>query len=305
MQRALSPVHLAPALLLGAALAGCGSDPEPAHIWPIGGTDAVRAMSSSFGPRLQTARDGRYDFHRGIDIPAPLGTPILAIADGKVRLSGRESDDSEINVQLEHCGEGGKCFYSKYIHLAIPLVEVGDEVSQGDTIGYSGLSSDSRFPHLHFEIRDEQPNEEYCVHPLRFLPTPSWLPPSIEILSVDDSDPSQVEVEVEAILPSVAPGLVQVVVTTSNRESGETLEERVFDYDAWNRKYTGPMREHSADNPDLEDIHVEPEVFNAESPVYTIRFQFKSLAGAPRREDLDITARAIDVNGNHAEARAP
>jgi hypothetical protein len=287
-------------------LAGCGSDFEKDDfVWPVGGTDELRPMSSTFGPRLQHAQNDRYDFHRGIDIPVFLGAPVYSVASGKVLRAGRDPGFNDINVQVEHCRSDGDCIYSTYLHLTLAVVEAGDLVAQGEQVGRSGMSSDSHFPHLHFEIREGSPEQEYSVHPLRFLPTPSWLPPSLTFVSVDTSDPSSVTAEVEVTLPAVTPGLMQVAVKTARRSTGETLEERVFDYDEWNRKYTTDKDPNAADENAHEGIRIAPTEFTQESSAYTLRFRFRALQGTANADDLEITARALDVHGNEAEVSAP
>ncbi|WP_437903713.1 M23 family metallopeptidase [Sorangium sp. So ce327] len=301
----MKPSSLAPVLALSALAAGCGSEPEgPDLVWPIGGTDEIQPMSSSFGPRLQTSRDGVYDFHRGIDIPTVMGTPVYAVADGKVIRAGRYEDFEDVVVQIEHCDQPGACLYSNYIHLTMPLVETGDQVGRGQHIGYTGLAASSLFPHLHFEIREGGHEKAYCVHPLRFLPTPGGLPPALSLRRTDEDSTSSVSVEVEATLPGISPGLVELAVATSSRSTGEVIEERVFNYEEWNRKYTGEGDATTIDEQSLGGIRVEPAKFNAQSAAYVIGFRFSDLGGTATSDDLQITARARDVDGHVVEARA-
>ncbi|AUX35809.1 MULTISPECIES: M23 family metallopeptidase [Sorangium] len=297
---------LAPVLALAAALAGCGSDPEgPDLVWPIGGTDEIQPMSSSFGPRLQASRDGVYDFHRGIDIPTPMGTPVYAVADGKVTRAGRYDDFEDVVVQIAHCDAPGACFYSTYIHLAMPLVETGDRVGRGEHIGYTGLAASSLFPHLHFEIRDGGTAKVNCVHPLRFLPAPAGLPPALAVRRTDKDSTSSVTAEVEVTLPGIAPGLIEVAAATERRSTGEVIEERVFNYDEWNRQYTAEGDAAIIDEQSLGGIRIEPAKFNAQSSAYVVAFRFSNLDGTASADDLRITARARDVNGHVVEASAP
>ncbi len=296
-------------LALCAALTGCGSDPEGVDsVWPIGGTDELQPMSSSFGPRIQASRDGVYDFHRGIDIPTVMGTPVYAIADGTVLRAGRDPAFTDVAVQLEHCDEKRTCFYSSYIHLTMPLVEAGDEVSRGQHIGYTGLAADSRFPHLHFEVREGGPEQVNCVHPLRFLPTPGGLPPVLALRRTDEDTPSNVTAEVDVTLPAASPGLLEVAVSTSNRATGELIHERVFNYEEWNRKYTteaGSGTTAPIDDQTHEYIRIEPAKFNVESSVYAIGFRFSNLDGTASTDELRITARARDVHGHVVEVSIP
>ncbi|XXT16824.1 M23 family metallopeptidase [Sorangium sp. So ce429] len=306
MKPSRKPSYLAPLLALSAAVAGCGSDPEGADlVWPIGGTDEMQPMSSSFGPRLQASRDGVYDFHRGIDIPTVMGTPVYAVAAGKVTRAGRYKDFDDVVVQIEHCDAAGACFYSTYVHLTLPLVEAGDEVGRGQHIAYTGLAASSLFPHLHFEIREGGTEKVFCVHPLRFLPTPGGLPPALAARRTDDDSTSTVSVEVEATLPGISPGLLEVAVTTSNRSTGEVIEERRINYDDWNREYTDEGDAAVIDQESLGGIRIEPAKFNAESSAYVIAFRFSNLDGTASADDLRITARARDVSGHVVEVDAP
>ncbi|WP_437776579.1 M23 family metallopeptidase [Sorangium sp. So ce1097] len=306
MKPSRKPSYLATLLALAAIAAGCGSDTEgPDLVWPIGGTDEMQPMSSSFGPRLQTSRDGVYDFHRGIDIPTPMGTPVYAIGDGRVTRAGRYDDFDDVVVQIEHCDVGDACFYSTYVHLAMPLVEAGEQVGRGQHIGYTGLAASSLFPHLHFEIREGGTEKVYCVHPLRFLPAPRGLPPAIAVRRTDQDSTSSVSVEVEATLPGIAPGLLEVAVATSNRSTGEIIEERAINYDEWNRKYSAEGDAAIIDQESLGGIRIEPAKFNARSAAYVIAFRFSNLDGTASADDLRITARARDVSGHEVEVSLP
>lgn len=101
-------------------------------------------ISSWFG--MRDIGEGM-EFHRGLDFAHPQGTPIRAIADGEVIISGWH--DSWGNyVRIEH--ENGYC--SLYAHNVSNSVKVGDRVKQGDIIALVGTTGRSTGPHLHFEI---------------------------------------------------------------------------------------------------------------------------------------------------------
>ena len=87
-------------------------------------------------------------YHHGIDLAAPKGTAIHAIASGKVEFAGRYPDGAEV-VRIRH--EDGSV--SLYAHLSTDLdVKVGDRVSAGQVIGQVGMTGHTTGPHLHFEI---------------------------------------------------------------------------------------------------------------------------------------------------------
>ena len=85
----------------------------------------------------------------GIDIRAPVGTPIKAAADGKVIfVGGIRCCSYGLYVEVRH--DGG--FTSLYGHLRGFAVENGDEVKAGQVLGFAGLTGRTTGPHLHFEI---------------------------------------------------------------------------------------------------------------------------------------------------------
>lgn len=135
--------------------------------WPVSFSNPQNLFSDGFGPRLKTSDSGRYDFHRGIDIPGTESDEIIAIADGevyRVYLDGDPSSsypDSGNVVIIKHNLDDSFIFheeeinyyYSLYMHLSSISVAAGDAVSTGDTVGYIGHTGDTDFDHLHFEIR--------------------------------------------------------------------------------------------------------------------------------------------------------
>lgn len=118
--------------------------------------------------------------HTGIDIDAPLNTPVLAAADGKViwagtgLLSGVEgaSDGYGIAVAIKHdFGFNGKRLYSVYAHMSGLTVVDNQVVKAGDQIGIVGNTGHTTGPHLHFEVRlgtnifDNTRNPELWIAP--------------------------------------------------------------------------------------------------------------------------------------------
>lgn len=88
--------------------------------------------------------------HYGVDMAAPLGTPIHAAADGTVRFAGREHGYGRV-VILRHF-EGYSTRYA-HMHRFAKGLHDGEHVRQGEIIGYVGESGEATGPHLHFEIR--------------------------------------------------------------------------------------------------------------------------------------------------------
>lgn len=91
---------------------------------------------------------GFHLFHLGVDLAAPLGTPIKPIAQGIVERVEYGRWGFGNSVLLDH-GSGLKSFYA---HLGRIGVKQGDEVSIGSSLGTVGLSGRTTGPHLHLEI---------------------------------------------------------------------------------------------------------------------------------------------------------
>jgi murein DD-endopeptidase MepM/ murein hydrolase activator NlpD len=87
--------------------------------------------------------------HWGVDLPFPEGTPVVAAFDGIVRISTYNNGGYGNVVVLRHDNR----LETYYAHLYRRLVNPGQIVKAGDTIGLGGNTGRSRGPHLHFETR--------------------------------------------------------------------------------------------------------------------------------------------------------
>jgi peptidoglycan DL-endopeptidase CwlO len=125
-------------LPLGAIKAGSGS-----MIWPVDGP-----IASGFGPRTI---EGSYEYHPGIDIAVPEGTPIRAALTGTVAFTEPEASSGGYGnyTCIDHGGGLSTC----YAHQSAFAVSAGDPVQQGEVIGYSGCTGYCLGPHVHFEVR--------------------------------------------------------------------------------------------------------------------------------------------------------
>lgn len=93
------------------------------------------------------------DVHPGVDIACPIGTPVRAVADGKVVAAGVYSQTGEKYLMIRfHRGEKVQTLFFA-THLSQVLVRIGEEVTRGQKVALSGNSGWSTGPHLHFEIR--------------------------------------------------------------------------------------------------------------------------------------------------------
>lgn len=116
-------------------------------VWPV--AHEYFTISSPFGPRRHPVT-GKQDFHAGIDIPAPMGTPVLAAASGEVAGVGEHPRLGRY-VKITH-GDGS---YSLYGHLQKWTVAMGKQVQAGERIGLVGSTGRSTGPHLDFSIRKD------------------------------------------------------------------------------------------------------------------------------------------------------
>lgn len=95
---------------------------------------------------------GSRKWHNGVDLPAPIGTPIMAPWDGVIERAW--FDDLNGNaIRMSHAGLAGVSGTS-YAHLDgfAPGIEDGVHVLAGDVIGYVGNTGGSTGPHLHFVV---------------------------------------------------------------------------------------------------------------------------------------------------------
>ncbi len=104
-------------------------------------------ISSYFGPRRDPF-DGHLEFHPGLDVAAPVGTPIHAVASGVVVFSGKHSGYGKM-VEINH----GNGYATRYAHDSKLLVHVGEQVKVGQVIARIGSTGRSTGPHVHFEVR--------------------------------------------------------------------------------------------------------------------------------------------------------
>ncbi len=101
--------------------------------------------------RLRAALNGSYEFHPGIDIAVPSGTPIRAAAAGTVVFT--ESESSSGGYGNYTCIDHGGGLSTCYAHQESFAVCAGQSVSQGQVIGYSDCTGYCFGPHVHFEVR--------------------------------------------------------------------------------------------------------------------------------------------------------
>jgi murein DD-endopeptidase MepM/ murein hydrolase activator NlpD len=101
--------------------------------------------------------------HQGIDIAGPIGTPVVAAADGVIIDASFHSGGYGNKIDIQHT-DGS---ITRYGHNNRLIASVGQQVKQGQHISDLGNTGRSTGPHLHFEVH---PGGGSAVNPLAYLP---------------------------------------------------------------------------------------------------------------------------------------
>lgn len=135
-------------------------------------------LTSPFGSRINPFTRNT-DFHKGLDLSAPTGTPIYAAADGVVSYAGRFPLRQSVNwwrfgnvVVINHSDR----FITIYGHCDTVRVRAGDRVRQGQTVATVGSTGWSTNSHLHYEVRTdlEQPGTYIPIDPRIYILNYQW-----------------------------------------------------------------------------------------------------------------------------------
>ena len=124
---------------------------DPPTIAPIAGTFKI---TSSYGQRMHPIQQVK-KMHQGIDIKAPIGTPVVATAAGTVIKTEYDKDGYGKYIVIRH----DEHYETVYSQLSEFRVTPGQEVAQGEVIGLVGNSGLSTAPHLHYEVRKDGQHE--------------------------------------------------------------------------------------------------------------------------------------------------
>jgi murein DD-endopeptidase MepM/ murein hydrolase activator NlpD len=117
------------------------------------------SINSPFGARNDPIND-QTGVHEGIDLGAPMRTPVKASALGRVTFAGWEGRYGRL-VKIDH----GLGVETRYAHLDKVMVKVGQKIGPDTVLGLLGNSGRSTGPHLHYEVRiDDRPRD-----PMRFI----------------------------------------------------------------------------------------------------------------------------------------
>lgn len=142
-----------PARKLSTLKTGSTSIPS---IWPVMGK-----LRSGVGVRSNPFGGSSLEYHKGQDISAPSGTPVVAAADGNIVIAGWLRGYGQV-VYIDH----GNGITTRYGHLSRIDVTEGQTIKQGERLGLVGSTGRSTGPHLHYEVRiNGQP-----ASPINYLP---------------------------------------------------------------------------------------------------------------------------------------
>jgi murein DD-endopeptidase MepM/ murein hydrolase activator NlpD len=135
-------------------------------------------LTSPFGMRVSPFTR-QSDFHKGLDLSAPAGTPVYAAADGVISFAGRYPIRESVAwwrfgnvITINHADR----FVTIYGHLDTTKVREGESVKQGQLIGTVGSTGWSTNPHLHYEVRSnlEQPGVYIPIDPRIYILNYQW-----------------------------------------------------------------------------------------------------------------------------------
>ncbi|KAG2487563.1 hypothetical protein HYH03_013842 [Edaphochlamys debaryana] len=221
--------------------------------------------SDTFTPRQKESESYRIDFHRGVDLPAPLGSPIFAIA------SGRLYRDPSSFTCKKTGSTGGQPNRHAFTHLRHMSSTVWNKLCANETdcnvnvtkamkIGASGAGH-SEFPHLHFEIRDAPMYDNCssnwqadCINPYRVLPynrSDAIHSTNITVSATGtavSSDKPQVSItfytsrmdwnKVEVTMKNGSGAVVGTYQTPVDGYGQYNVEPNFFDIELWNRQWS-------------------------------------------------------------------
>lgn len=129
------------------------SSVNPKEIQPKWIRPCPGRITSGYGLREAPIKGASKD-HKGIDIGAPPGTPVKAVADGTIEHSAFDNINGN-KIRIEHGKVNGKNVASTCIHLNTRYVQKGQKVKQGAIIGTVGNTGNSGGPHLHISVYED------------------------------------------------------------------------------------------------------------------------------------------------------
>ena len=235
--------------------------------WPTTGTTSVPPIASAFGPRMLS---GVYDFHRGLDFPNALNTPVHPVKAGViVRM---EDTSVTIGTGLERYGNwilvqhesvSGDPRHTGYLHLnGFSTFQVGDTVSTADTIGFmgnSGVGINTIHTHLEYyeDLSGTSISKDKIYNPFEIMPYTDNNGYIVTTLHQGDSTGIQVRI------PAGELDFDEITMygTTATRTVGLNSRTGIDPVDN--------------DNPLYNNVFIDPNTFSSDSSYKTIRFWTK------------------------------
>ena len=133
---------------------------EPARVLSSGLIIPVQGVPSSALRRDFNDPRGGGRSHGALDILAPMGTPVLAVAGGRIRKLFTSNAGGLTIYQYDAAEE--RCYYYAHLDRYAPGLVEGMTVAQGDVIGFVGITGNARgTPHLHFSVTILTPTKEW------------------------------------------------------------------------------------------------------------------------------------------------
>lgn len=147
-----------------------GVDTSRSHLWFSRPVDGNNVPSAPY--RFGMTFDQRLSPHRAVDIANKPGTPVVAVGPGTVFYAGEDVDTvfgpkpdfygRVVVIEMDWQWEG-RTIYTLYGHLESITVATGQAVNPGDVVGGVGSSGVATAPHLHFEVRQDEPTSYASV----------------------------------------------------------------------------------------------------------------------------------------------
>lgn len=267
-------------------------------VWPVQGTN-VNHIASTFGPRIKYDEQ-RYDWHRGVDIPAPEGTEVYAAYSGTLHQITTYPEGG-LTVVIKHRLPQAVDFHSTSTHVfysfSMHLSNVDAQLKQaydlgqkpfiqaGDRIGYVGSSGEGiETQHLHFELRLGTPcSFEYqlanptssCargfgfdphIHPLHLLSSIQTNTSITQVQSISQGMDGVFQIQTT----DFSPGLNQFETVFFN-DNDQVVYQHILNLDT--REGFDARTVSALDLQDVSKPYLEPILFNVTSTVYEIRYR--------------------------------
>jgi murein DD-endopeptidase MepM/ murein hydrolase activator NlpD len=252
----------------------------------------IEDIESTFGPRF---KDGIYDWHRGIDIDAEIGTPVLAMMDGQlVKTDFTESGGNAVYIRhkfpslISFMGRNIEYYYTLYLHLdtIAPELVLADKngetpiIKKGRQIGTAGSTGTTTTEHLHIDLRIgtyctlefqlQNPNSSCAkgflfdphVHPMFLFPP---LTPDMQ-LNLEGTPLKTQDTKIHFTSPQNQPLLNRIEYQLINSSNNQVITSHVLDLN----KRTGYD---ASTNPKLDTVdktkpYLSPLKFVESSTIY-------------------------------------